>query len=79
VNCFFVFEVANISLFPGDKKVVPVLKERRGIGEGKVDEVPELNGEVAFKKKMSDSFRGCETIGAARRALNSPFEEIFNC
>jgi hypothetical protein len=35
-------------LFLGDKNIILVLRERRGIGEGKVDEVPELGGEVAF-------------------------------
>jgi hypothetical protein len=44
-------------LFPRNKNVVPVIRERGGNGEGEVDEVPNLDGEIAFKKKVSDSFR----------------------
>jgi hypothetical protein len=61
------------------KRLFQFLRERRVIGEGKVDEVPELGGEVAFQKKMSDGFIGCEAIGATRGALDSPFEEVFSC
>jgi hypothetical protein len=66
-------------LIPGDKKIILVLRERRGIEEGKVDEVPYLGGEVAFQKNMSDGFRGRETIGAVGGALYSLFEEFFSC
>jgi hypothetical protein len=52
----FVFEAASISLLPVGKKVVPIFWGKGGIGEGKVNEVPELGSEIAFHKKVGDGF-----------------------
>jgi hypothetical protein len=56
---FIVFEVANISFFPRNKKVIPSLRERGG-GEG------ECRGGSRFGKRRNTLGRGVEWIQRLR-------------
>jgi hypothetical protein len=76
---FLVFEAASISLFPGDKKIIPVLGGRGRVGQGKVEKVPDLRREGALQEEVRNGFRGCKIEGASGGTHNSPFLQVFCC
>jgi hypothetical protein len=53
---FFIFEATSIYLFAMSKEIGPAVRGWWGIREGKINEVPELKGEVTFQKEVGDGF-----------------------
>jgi hypothetical protein len=55
---FLIFEAAKIYLFPRDEKVIPRLKRRGGVREGKEKEILDLGREGTLKEEVGNGFEG---------------------